>query len=84
MIKIEYEKIIFKLLNLHETGNNANNNNQCHYNRYRIDKGFVLTFRKLVAEQYFKHFASVQRFHRKQIECTDSQIQNKHPLEQFS
>ena len=34
IIKIEYEKIVFKLLNLHETGNNANNNNQCHYNRY--------------------------------------------------
>lgn len=30
IIKIEYKKIVLKLLNLHETGHNAENNNHCH------------------------------------------------------
>lgn len=30
IIKIKYKKIVLKLLNLYETGNNAENNNHCH------------------------------------------------------
>ncbi len=30
IIKIEYKKIVLKLLNLYETDHNAENNNHCH------------------------------------------------------
>ena len=62
-----------------QADNQTNHNNYSHKERHEGHNWLISDFRHYIGQQIFKQMPSIQRFHWKQVESSNSEIQEINP-----